>query len=133
MKLFENLKKLKEKYGIVVCNEYNDFIQQTNEFDYAGKIIKVKNKEYEINHFLKNSNSSSEDLFTWYSLSLPEDKDYLTIAFCVDDEEIAIKVRGENIGKIVLINRDRNGENRICKTTDISKNFSDFLKMIKNT
>lgn len=130
MILFQNLKKLNEKYGISVSDEYNDFILRTNMFDYTGKIIKVQNNEYEINHFLTESDCSSEDLFTWYLLSEPEYKDYLTIAFCIYDEEIAIKVRGADQGKIVLIIRDTIDENRISKIIDVSKKFSDFLKMI---
>lgn len=130
MKLFQNLKKLNEKYGITVCDEYNDFIMHTDMFDYAGKIIRVQNDEYEINHFLKESACSSEDLFTWYLLLEPEFKDYLTIAFCINDEEIAIKVRGADKGKIVLIMRVATEEDRALKIIDIAVDFPEFFKMI---
>ena len=130
--MFEELKILKEKYGITVCDEYAAFITNTNMFDYTGKIINVQNVDYEINHFLKKSDSSSADLRTWYLLLEPEQKDYLTIAFCIYDEEIAIKVKGDELGKVVLILRSHDDDQEdATKIYDIAENFSDFLKMIQ--
>ena len=130
--MFEELKTLKEKYGITVCDEYAIFIQNTDMFDYTGKVIKVQNIDYEINHFLKKSDSSSEDLRTWYLLLEPEQKDYLTIAFCIYDEEIAIKVKGDELGKVVLILRPHDDDtDDAIKIYEIAESFSDFLKMIQ--
>ena len=70
------------------------------------------------------------DLYTWYLFLESERRDYLTIAFCSYDEEVAIKVRGEDKGKIVLINRDLEGDPAEFETVDISNSFSEFLEIL---
>ena len=128
--MLEKIRALKEKYGINICNEYSDFILKTEMFDYTGNTIRVQDTDYEINHFLKASDCSSEDLFTWYLLLEPPYKEYLTIAFCIYDEEIAIKVKGDELGKVVLIVKSDDDEST-RKVYDVSPTFSEFLKMIK--
>ena len=136
--LFEGVEKLHKKYSIEIPKEYNDFILKTEMDDYYGKKIKLNDKEYEIGHFLKTGESST-DLFEWYLLRDPKYKDYLTIAFCIYDEEIAIKVRGENKGKVVLmiINDDEHieefedeTEEVSYKIIDIADNFAEFKNKI---
>ena len=127
--LFEGVRKIQDKYGIEIPKEYNKFILRTEMFDYSGKTFKVNNQEYEIGHFLKIGDSS-DDLFNWYLLRVPEYKDYLTIAFCIYDEQIAIKVKGENRGKVVLMMEEDETEDISYKIIDVADNFLDFLKMI---
>ena len=136
--LFEGIEKLQKKYSIEIPKEYNDFILKTEMHDYYGKKIKFNNKEYEIGHFLKTGESSTA-LFEWYLLRDPKYKDYLTVAFCIYDEEIAIKVSGENKGKVVLmiINDDEHieefedeTEEVSYKIIDIADNFTEFKNKI---
>ncbi len=98
-------------------------------FDYCNKKINVLNQEYEIGHFLKTG-ESSEDLYDWYLLRDPKYKDYLTIAFCIYDEEIAIKVKGEDKGKIVLLIGEDETEEVTYNIIDVADNFAEFLDMI---
>jgi hypothetical protein len=78
--MFECIKKIEDKYKIEIPKEYKDFILKTEMHDYYGKKFNIDNQEYEIGHFLKTGESST-DLFEWYMLRDPEYKDYLTIAF----------------------------------------------------
>ena len=128
--LFEGIEKLQKKYDIEIPNEYNNFILRTEMHDYYGKKIKLNNQEYEIGHFLKTGDSSSEDLYDWYLLRVPEYKDYLTIAFCIYEEEIAIKVRGENKGKVVLMIGEDETEEISYDIIDLADNFTEFKNMI---
>ena len=130
--VLNNILKLREKYAINIPDEYNDFILNTGMDDYYGKKIVLEDGEHTICHFLKESNEPSTDLYNWYLLLDPEYKDYLTIAFCIYDEEIAIKVKGDHLGKVVLIVKSDYEEDESARTVyDISKNFSGFLKIIK--
>ena len=129
--LFNVVKKVQKKYDIKLPKESKKFISKTKMFDYSGTTFNVKNKEYEINHFLKKGKSSSQDLFSWHSLRVPKYKDYLTIAFCIYDEEIAIKVKGENAGKVVLMLPNNDAEEVTYKIVGIADNFAKFLDMIK--
>ena len=128
--LFEKIKKLKDKYEIEIPSEYNDFILNHEMYDYYGKFLKVNGYEYEIGHFLKEGESSSEDLFDWYLLTDPKYKDYLTIAFCVYDEQIAIKVRGADKGKVVLLIEEDETEEVTFQIIDVASNFSEFISKI---
>ena len=130
--MFECIKKIEDKYKIEIPKEYKDFILKTEMHDYYGKKFNIDNQEYEIGHFLKTGESST-DLFEWYMLRDPEYKDYLTIAFCVYDEEIAIKVRGENKGKVVLmiINDDEHIEEFEEETEEVSYKIIDIADNFK--
>ena len=127
--LFEGIKKIQEKYGVEIPKEYNDFILKTDMFDYYNKKINIQNQEYEIGHFLKTGDSST-DLYEWYLLRDPKYKDYLTIAFCIYDEEIAIKVKGEDKGKIVLLIGEDETEEVEYNIIEIANNFTEFLNII---
>lgn len=127
--LFEGIKKIQEKYGVEIPKEYNDFILKTDMFDYYNKKINIQNQEYEIGHFLKTGDSST-DLYEWYLLRDPMYKDYLTIAFCIYDEEIAIKVKGEDKGKIVLLIGEDETEEVEYNIIEIANNFTEFLNII---
>lgn len=142
--MFKNVEKLKLKYNIEIPKKYDDFILKTDSMEYSGKKFKVKissdnnffkniydkEVEFEINHFLKESEYSSADLFDWHLLKESEWKDYLTIAFCIYDEEIAIKVRGNDKGKIVLITPEHFDDDCPREIIEIADNFTDFLNMI---
>jgi len=136
--MFECIKKIEDKYKIEIPKAYKNFILKTEMHDYYGKKFNIDNQDYQIGHFLKKGESST-DLFEWYLLRDPEYKDYLTIAFCIYDEEIAIKVRGENKGKVVLmiINDDEHieefedeTEEVSYKIIDIADNFTEFKNKI---
>ena len=130
--IFNNIIELRKKCKICIPDEYNEFILKTGTDDYYGKKIILKDGEHTICHFLKESNEAALDLYKWYLLSELNFQDYLTIAFCEYDEEIAIKVKGDELGKVVLIVYSDYDENESGRTVyDISKNFSDFLKIIK--
>jgi len=134
--LFE-LEKLQKGFNIEVPNEYKDFIL-TEKDDYGGKKLKLNNQEYEIGHFLKTEDSTV-GLFRWHCLRDLKYRDYLTIAFCEHDEELAIKIKGENKGKVVLmiINDDEHfeefeneTEEDSYKIIDVADNFTEFKNMI---
>ena len=101
MSVIEQLKILKERYSMKIPKEYEEFIESTEPFDYSDSILKANDIEIELNHFLKEDEGNpSRDLLSWYSYSEAERVDYLTIAMGYGNEEIAIKVKGNDVGGI---------------------------------
>ena len=125
----KNIELLEKKYNLIIPKEYIEFAKKIDMFEFSWKIVKVENTEFELNHFLGyNKNVSSQDLYDWYLLAESVREDYLTVAMGFGNEEIAIKVKGNNLGEIVLIEQDENNEIIIKK---ICNNFIQFEKILK--
>ena len=124
MSVIEQLKILKERYSMKIPKEYEEFIESTEPFDYSDSILKANDIEIELNHFLKEDEGNpSRDLLSWYSYSEAERVDYLTIAMGYGNEEIAIKVKGNDVGGIYYIDQT---EDVIIKK--LYNNFNELKK-----
>ena len=105
----KSIEKLKSVYGISLPNEYIEFLTKIDMFEYPWVNVNVNGVEFELNHFLGyDEDSSSRDLCDWYAFANDERIEYLTIAMGFGNEELAIKVKGSNLGEIVLISPDNN-------------------------
>lgn len=106
MDIIEELLELKKRYKMVIPSNYEEFIKNTNFFDYSGTVIKIDGIEIEINHFLKvDPQNPSRDVLNWYTYAEKDRIDFLTIAMGFGNEEIAIKTRGDNLGTIYYIDQ----------------------------
>lgn len=127
MDIIERLNYLKSHYQISLPDEYEQFVKELQFFDYSDSVIKANGLEIELNHFLLvDEEFPSRDVQRWYFYAEEERKDYLTIAMGYGNEEIAIKVKGDDIGGIYYI--DQTEEVIIKKLFD---NFNDFKKQLK--
>ena len=125
----KNIESLEKKYNLIIPKEYIEFVKKIDMFEFSWKIVKVENTEFELNHFLGyNKDVSSQDLYDWYLLAESVREDYLTVAMGFGNEEIAIKVKGNNLGEIVLIEQNEDDEIIIKK---ICNNFNQFEKILK--
>jgi len=124
----KSIEKLKSVYGINLSNEYIKFLTKIDMFEYSWVNINVNGIEFELNHFLGHDEEPSRDLYKWYAFANEERKEYLTIAMGFGHEEIAIKVKGDNLGEIVLISPDNNEKVKIQKLCDDFKSFLEILK-----
>lgn len=125
----KNVEVLEKKYNFIIPKEYIDFVKKIDMFEFSWKIVKTENFEFELNHFLGyNKDVSSQDLYDWYLFADSVREDYLTIAMGFGNEEIAIKVKGNNLGEVVLIEQNENNEIIIEK---ICNNFNQFEKILK--
>ena len=106
MDIIAKLLELKKRYKMVIPSDYEEFIVNTNFFDYSGNVIKIDGIEIEINHFLKvDSQNPSRDVLSWYTYAKKDRIDFLTIAMGFGNEEIAIKTRGDKLGAIYYIDQ----------------------------
>lgn len=101
----KGIEKLKNEFGLTIPKEYEDFVLSIEMFDYSWSILSIDGIEFELNHFLGVSGEASQDLYLWYMFADDSRLDYLTIAMGFGNEEIAIKVKGKDLGRVVLIDK----------------------------
>lgn len=129
MDILKELNYLKTHYKMTLPEEYEKFVKDIQPNQYAGSTIKANGIEMELGYFLLvDEENIAEDIHGWYGLADEEREDYLTIAMNIWQEEIAIKVRGEDIGGIYYINLE-SGDG-IVKLFD---SFADFKKQLTST
>jgi len=120
--------KLRSEFGLNIPEEYVGFVKKIDMFQFSWDIVKVGNKEIELNHFLGyDPEISSRDLYEWYLFASDEREEYLTFAMGFGNEEIAIKAKGDNLGIIVLISPDKDDNIVIQK---LCNNFNEFEKKL---
>ena len=120
--------KLRSEFGLNIPEEYVGFVKKIDMFQFSWDIVKVGNKEIELNHFLGyDPEISSRDLYEWYLFVSDEREEYLTFAMGFGNEEIAIKAKGDNLGIIVLISPDKDDKIVIQK---LCNNFNEFEKKL---
>lgn len=124
----KSIEKLKSVYGINLSNDYISFLNKIDMFEYSWVNVDVNGVEFELNHFLGCDEESSRDLYKWFAFADEERKEYLTIAMGFGNEEIAIKVKGDNLGEIVLISPDNNRKVKVQKICDDFKSFLNILQ-----
>ena len=123
-----DIEKLKKDFKLTFPEEFIDFLKSIDMFQFSWNIVKIGNKEIELNHFLgHDSEISSRDLYTWYLVSSVEREEYLTFAMGFGNEEIAIKVKGSNLGTIVLISPNKDNKIVIQKLCNNFNEFKNFL------
>lgn len=103
------LERFKTKYKMILPKEYEDFICSIDEDSYHNKVIKFKDKNIVIDRFLISSNEPDYDILARYEDSwqakfgTPDTHEFLTMAVDNGDNGIAIKVLGEDLGKIYYL------------------------------
>ncbi len=103
------LERFKTKYKMIMPKEYEDFIYSIDKDSYHNKVIKFKDREIVIDRFLTSSNEPEYDILVRYEDSwqakfgTPDTHEFLTIAVDNGDNGIAIKVLGEDLGKIYYL------------------------------
>ena len=126
MEIVKNLEYLINKYDMKIPCEYIDFIKNSEFFDYNNCKISVFDVDLVLNHFLKvDEQNPSRDVCAWYFFGDEEREEFLTIALGCGDEEIAIKVKGENLGGIYLIRKEEN-----LTIKKLFDNFVDFKNIL---
>ena len=124
----KSIEKLKSVYGINLSDDYIEFLNKIDMFEFSWLNININGVEFELNHFLGYDEESSRDLYKWYAFADDERIEYLTIAMGFGSEEVAIKVKGDNLGEIVLISLDINEKVKIQKLCD---DFASLLKILQ--
>lgn len=122
------INELRKKFKLNIPETYVNFIKEIDMFQFSWDIVKVDDKEIELNHFLGyDPEISSRDLYKWYLVSSVEREEYLTFAMGFGNEEIAIKVKGNNLGTIVLIAPNQDDVIVIQK---MCNDFNEFKKLL---
>ena len=132
MNIKEEMEALKKDFGLSIPNEYQSFIEKTDMFDYSDAVLNVCGEEIDMGIFLKvDEDEISRDLLHWYALSRDGREEYLTIATGLMGGEIALKVKGDDLGKVYFMDKNEKGYS-ISKLFDTFKQMKKYLEDSKN-
>ena len=127
-KILEEIGELRNDYGLIIPNEFAEFISNVEKFEYAGVEFQINNLQLEFNSFIKCENAELyNSLLMWYVFNKERLSEYLIFAFGGFNDEFAIKTKGEEIGKIYHIetNEDEKEIEYICES------FNRFIEILK--